>query len=119
MDFLSVIRILGGGALWLIVVCLTFLLWRIWQLKKTGEVNGMVTMLFRVLVAGLNYMLWAAFGSIAGLFFGTIQAYVTVRIIWWFFVVVWLLGAIVYAIMCITIELYRDRRRAEVDSQHG
>ena len=105
-----VIRVSAGALSYLIAIVLIVLLVRIWYLMVKTNANGLITILFHTVLPGTMYVLCIATLLVAGIWLRDEMVYRLSISTWIFGTTLWLFIAIIYALMCITRELYRDTR---------
>ncbi len=104
-------RVLTGGVMTLIVGLLTFVLWRVRLILPERKPCGVVHALYHILLAGDGFFLLTACVSITGVWLRNHEPYLQIVSIALLAASLWLLIAIIYAMVCIMRELYIDEPR--------
>ena len=104
-----VLRISAGGLSYLIAITLIIVLSRIWYVMVKTEANGLITLLFHTILPTTVYVLGVATLLVGGIWLRDELIYRLSISIWILSTTLWLFIAIIYALMCVTRELYRHK----------
>ena len=93
----------------MIVLSLGFVLWRVRKMLPDRSPCGIVNSLFHILLASEAFMLVIGGASFLGAIRGGggLQTFIVSALL--LIILLWILGAIIYAMICITKELYLDQ----------
>ena len=106
-----ILRVVAGGLSYLIAIILIVLLVRIWHLMVKMKANGLISILFHTILPSTVYVLGIATLLVAGIWLRDELVYRLSISVWILLTTLWLLIAIVFALMCITREIYDTRRK--------
>ena len=105
-----ILRISAGALSYLIAITLILVLFRVWYVMAKTKANGLITMLFHTVLPGTVYVLGVATLLVAGIWLRDELIYRLSISIWILLTTLWLFIAIIYALVCITKELFIVKR---------